>query len=36
MQEPGESKKVCTFNEPLKSDHGIELKKFDLDPTLDT
>ena len=27
MQQPGESKKkVCTFNEPLKSDYGIELK----------
>ena len=25
MQQPGESKQVCMFNEPLKSDHGIEL-----------
>ena len=26
MQQPGESKKVCTFNETLESDYGIELK----------
>ena len=26
MQQLGESKKVCTFNEPLKGDYGIELK----------
>ena len=26
MQQPGESKKVYTFNEPIKSDYGIELK----------
>ena len=27
MQQLGESRKVWTFNEPLKSDYGIELKK---------
>ena len=26
MQQPGESRKVWRFNEPLKSDYGIELK----------
>ena len=25
-QQPGESRKVWMFNEPLKSDYGIELK----------
>ena len=31
MQQPCESKKVCMFNEPLKSDYGIELKNFTLE-----
>ena len=36
MQQPGESKKVCTFNEPLKSDYGIELKNLTWIPHLET
>ena len=31
MQQPGDSKKECTFNKPLKSDHVIEPKNLTLE-----